>query len=216
LLRWSYKDKWNYLEDKNYCTMYKFGYTSLGDKHTTNQNVMLCQSIDITTDLPSIEYCHSIYLQNPKYERLSRVNTPTPKYIFKGVVTKGKQFARTLGYPTANIQYFINNNQRLIDYLNCDVEGSIYPAVVGLKSIPGTWYVYWEYIGMVYIHDNTVEVNIFDLDLNEYPSLYTKNINIMIFDKTRDNIKCNGIEELKNLLTNDKQTIKNFFTFLNI
>ena len=54
--------------------------------------------------------------------------------------------------------------------------------------------------------------NIFDLDLNEYPSLYDKDIHIMIFDKIRDNVECNSLEELKECLKQDEKVIKQFFS----
>ncbi len=231
ILKWSYKDIWDYLKDldavmygtRDYCCLYNNGYTSLGDKLTTNKNILLCQFIKVQNGQPEYKYAPAYFLHNvnPKHERLSRVSTPIPKYIFEGIVSKGKQFARTLGYPTANIQYYLTLNTNLTTYLDCNPNGSIYPAFVALEyHHNGKMCVYrsgkyWDYIGMCYIRSNIIEVNIFDLDLNKYPSLYGKNIHIMIFDKIRDNIECESIENLKECLKEDEKVIKQFFTFFN-
>jgi FAD synthetase len=219
ILEWTYKDVWTYLKDdenREYCSLYDDGYTSLGDKLSTYKNILLCHSIKVVNGEPNYEYYPAYVLKQSQCERLSRTIISLSKYVFKGVVSRGKQFARTLGYPTANIKYDLMLNSELNNYLKCNPEGSIYPSFVSLISHTGdSLNINWEYIGMTYIRGNVVEVNIFDLDLNRYPSLYERDINIMIFDKIRDNIECSGLEELKECLRKDKQNVKQFFTFLN-
>lgn len=122
----------------------------------------------------------------------------TYPYMLNGHIVKGHQVGRTIGFPTANLQ---------IDE----------PA----KIIPATGvYAVWVYLrkkaykGMLYIGnrptvDNgdevTVEVNILDFE----GDLYNRNIRIAFVDYIRDNIRFDSIEELREQLEKDRQTVLN-------
>ena len=66
LLKWSYKDIWNYIETLNIpvCKLYERGYTSIGSTLDTQPNPMLKDS--------NGEYMHAKFLGDERYERAGR------------------------------------------------------------------------------------------------------------------------------------------------
>jgi riboflavin kinase/FMN adenylyltransferase len=126
-------------------------------------------------------------------------------YSLEGIVIKGKQLGRTIGYPTANIE--IENSYKLIP------QDGVYAVWV--------WYNKARFGGMLNIGNNptvkdkgrTIEVNIFDFD----KEIYTESLKIEFVNKLRNEEKFNGLEALKNQLHLDKQnalSILNKFEFL--
>lgn len=126
-------------------------------------------------------------------------------YSLEGIVIKGKQLGRTIGYPTANIE--IENSYKLIP------QDGVYAVWV--------WYNKARFGGMLNIGNNptikdkgrSIEVNIFDFD----KEIYTESLKIEFVNKLRNEEKFDGLEALKNQLHLDKQNaqaILNKFEFL--
>ncbi|MBC7696405.1 MAG: bifunctional riboflavin kinase/FAD synthetase [Burkholderiales bacterium] len=116
-------------------------------------------------------------------------------FFISGVVIKGKQLGRSLGYPTANI--FIENIDKLIPKI----------GVYAVNVIIG----YATYKGMLNIGTNPttdvdklikIEVNIFDFDRE----IYGERIKIEFVKRIRDEEKFANLEELKQALANDKKS----------
>ncbi len=116
------------------------------------------------------------------------------EYSITGKVIKGKQLGRTIGYPTANIE--INDNYKLI------------PAI-GVYAVK-IKYALNIYNGMLSIGKNptvtengplTIEVNIFDFDLE----IYNKQITVYFYKKLRNEEKYDSINQLKSQLAIDKE-----------
>lgn len=116
------------------------------------------------------------------------------EYNITGKVIKGKQLGRTIGYPTANIE--INDSYKLI------------PAI-GVYAVK-IKYALNIYNGMLSIGKNptvtengplTIEVNIFDFDLE----IYNKQITVYFYKKLRDEEKYDSINQLKSQLAIDKE-----------
>jgi riboflavin kinase / FMN adenylyltransferase len=113
-------------------------------------------------------------------------------YSISGIVVKGQQLGRELGFPTANLK------------LNLDIPlflaNGVYAAQVRLDTI--------KHLGMVNIgirptlnqHELTVEVNIFDFD----EDIYGREISIHFVERIRDEQKFNSLEELKKQIEKDK------------
>ncbi len=119
-------------------------------------------------------------------------------YMLSGTVVAGKQLGRTLGFPTANIE--IANQNKLIPGLG------IYAVQVQLEegnTIMG---------GMLSIGTNptvlgdkrTIEVYIFDF----CEDIYGKEITLHLIEKTRDEQKFAGLNELIEALKNDEVIIR--------
>ncbi|MES2517286.1 MAG: bifunctional riboflavin kinase/FAD synthetase [Bacteroidota bacterium] len=117
-------------------------------------------------------------------------------YALSGVIVKGKQLGRTIGFPTANIQ--VREIAKLIP------ANGVYAVKVSYKN---------EYFGgMLNIGTRptvdgtfqTIEVNIFDFDCE----IYGENLTVEFLQKIRNEQKFSGLEELKVQISKDKETCK--------
>lgn len=117
-------------------------------------------------------------------------------YSLSGVIVKGKQLGRTIGFPTANIQ--VREIAKLIP-----LDG-VYAVKVSYKEKA--------FGGMLNIGNRptvdgtyqTVEVNIFDFD----QEIYGENLTVKFLQKIRNEQKFNGLDELKAQIVKDKITCK--------
>ncbi|MCP9751382.1 bifunctional riboflavin kinase/FAD synthetase [Ferruginibacter sp. HRS2-29] len=120
-------------------------------------------------------------------------------YFFTGTVIEGNKLGRTIGYPTANLQ--IQDEQKLIP------ANGVYAVDVLLDPSKGDKAVLLKgmmNIGVRPTVDGTkrvIEVNIFDFD----EMIYGRELKITIRKRLRNEIKFNGLEELKTQLAKDKE-----------
>jgi riboflavin kinase / FMN adenylyltransferase len=118
-------------------------------------------------------------------------------YSITGVIVKGKQLGRTIGFPTANIQ--VREIAKLIP------ADGVYAVKV--------YYQENEFGGMLNIGNRptvdgtfkTIEVNIFDFN----KEIYGENLKVEFIQKIRNEQKFNGLDELKAQIALDKETCKN-------
>ncbi len=115
-------------------------------------------------------------------------------YALQGVVVKGDQRGRTIGFPTANIGG--------IDPFKLLPANGVYAVSVTLKD--GT------FKGMMNIGvrptvegggERSVEVNIFELDRD----LYGEPITVQLRHRLRDEVRFNGLDALKAQLLKDRE-----------
>lgn len=125
------------------------------------------------------------------------------QYMLKGLVVKGKQLGKTIGFPTANIQ--ISENEKLIP------GNGVYAVQIIVRGN--------DYFGMMNIgvkptiNENevrTIEVNIFDFN----SEIYGETIKIIFCHKFRDEIKFPNLKQLKDQLKLDENTIRTFFNMV--
>jgi riboflavin kinase / FMN adenylyltransferase len=115
-------------------------------------------------------------------------------YSISGVIVKGKQLGRTIGFPTANIQ--VREIAKLIP------ADGVYAVKV--------YYREEEFGGMLNIGNRptvdgtfkTIEVNIFNFDCE----IYGENLKVEFIQKIRNEQKFNGLDELKGQIAIDKKT----------
>lgn len=115
-------------------------------------------------------------------------------YFFEGTVTEGNKLGRTLGYPTANLQ--IESTEKLIPgngvyAVIAATEQSTYKAMMNIGVRP-----------TVDGKKRMIEVNLFDFNQD----LYGKTLRVYIKHYLRGEVKFNGLEELKNQLSIDKES----------
>ena len=117
-------------------------------------------------------------------------------YFLSGVIVKGKQLGRTIGFPTANIQ--VREIAKLIPsdgvyavkvYYNDEAFGGML-NIGNRPTVDGTF--------------QTVEVNIFEFD----QEIYGEKLTIEFLQKIRNEQKFNGLDELKTQIAKDKITCK--------
>lgn len=114
-------------------------------------------------------------------------------FFLNGVVVKGKQLGRTIGYPTANID--VEDADKLIPKIgvyavNVILDGTAYKGMLNVGTNPTT------------DTDNKIkiEVNIFDFNAD----IYGHAIKVEFVKWIRNEEKFANLEELKAALANDK------------
>lgn len=123
-------------------------------------------------------------------------------YFFSGIIVKGKQLGRTIGFPTANIK--INEDYKLIPKNGVYIVKSNYNKriIYGMMNI-GTR-------PTVDGQNQTIEVNFFDFNGDIYDELIT----IELLDFIREEQKFDSFDSLKNQLYSDKETSLSFISRL--
>lgn len=117
-------------------------------------------------------------------------------YELNGLVVKGQQIGRSIGFPTANIH--VPNDYKLIPKdgvyaVQAKVEDKLYKAMLNIGNRPtvdGT--------------KKTVETHLFDFQ----GDLYNKLITVYFRDFIREEQKFDGLEALKKQLIEDQKTAK--------
>lgn len=120
------------------------------------------------------------------------------RYSVSGVVVKGDQIGRTLGYPTANLGG--------VDQFKLIPADGVYAVTVDLRS--------GQHEGMLYIGERptlqgaekqrVVEVNVFDLDRD----LYGEAITVHFVERTREDMRFADLNALKHQLQQDERIVK--------
>ena len=113
-------------------------------------------------------------------------------YFFSGIVVKGKQLGRTIGFPTANIK--INEDYKLIPKNGVYIVKSNYDkkTIFGLMNI-GTR-------PTVDGTNQTIEVFFLDFD----KTIYDESLTIEIIEFIREEQKFDSLNDLKNQINEDK------------
>lgn len=117
-------------------------------------------------------------------------------YFFEGVVVKGNQLGRTIGFPTANLD--TGDPEKLIP------ENGVYAVKVSLHG--------QSYLGMMNIGlrptvggtKRTIEVNI--LDFNQ--DIYGETLKIEVMAYLRGEQKFAGLDALKEQLAKDREDVR--------
>ncbi|MCW3084393.1 MAG: riboflavin kinase/FMN adenylyltransferase [Bacteroidetes bacterium] len=115
------------------------------------------------------------------------------EFSITGKVVEGKKIGRTIGYPTANI--VVEDKYKLIPAdgiytVKVKHKGSMYGGMLSIGNNP-----------TVNGQFRTIEVNIFDFD----KVIYDDDATIYFIERLRDEVKFNGLEELKAALAIDRE-----------
>lgn len=116
-------------------------------------------------------------------------------FSISGVVTKGEQLGKQLGFPTANIR------------LHKKVPEGIY---AGSVTINGKLFYAATFVGSAKTFQKTdvkVESYLLDFDKN----IYGKWITVRLYKKIRRNKKFNSVEKLVEQMNKDVEAIREFF-----
>lgn len=119
------------------------------------------------------------------------------RYLLNGIVTHGDQRGKPIGFPTANLKP--EHENKVIP------KNGVYAVKV---RVEGDWHGGMMNIGVRPTfegQERTLEVNIFDFDKD----IYGQTIQVRFIDRIRDEMKFEGIEDLKSQLNKDKkETLK--------
>lgn len=113
-------------------------------------------------------------------------------YSLTGKVVKGQQLGRTIGYPTANIS--VEDKYKLIPAdgvyaVKVEHNGKSFGGMLNIGNNP-----------TIVGKGRSIEVNIFDFT----EDIYGDDATIYFIKRLRDELKFNGLDELKNALATDK------------
>jgi riboflavin kinase/FMN adenylyltransferase len=123
-------------------------------------------------------------------------------YSLTGIVAKGKQLGRTIGFPTANIQ--LEENFKLIPKNGVYIAKSIIndETVLGMMNIGNNPTVEGK--------NQTIEINFFDFN----DDLYGQKITVSLLERIRSEQKFESLSLLKEQLKKDKNTALDYFSNL--
>ena len=117
-------------------------------------------------------------------------------YFFSGIVVKGNQLGRTIGYPTANIEIADENKLVPADgvyAVDVSIDETIYKGIMNIGNRP-----------TVSGKSKTIEVYIFDFS----DDIYGEEIKITLKKFIRYEVKFEGLEALKLQLKKDAKQAK--------
>ena len=116
-------------------------------------------------------------------------------YFIRGLVSKGSQLGRTIGFPTANVEntdYLLPKNGVYFGYVY--IENNKYKGMINIGINPT----------INLLNKRRLEVHI--LDFNQ--DIYNKEIKVEIVKKIRDETKFNSKDELIEMLKKNKEECK--------
>lgn len=185
---------------------YSFGYKGLGDadmlvKLAEEQNIKatIMAPFRIGNELVSSTKIRE-YIKEGKIENAAKLLGYQPR--ISGKVIQGNKIGRKIGFPTANVEW---DKELLIP------GNGVYAVKVMVDER--------SYFGVLNIGNKptvsqkpvlTMEVNI----LNFSGDLYQKEIEIIFYEKIRNEIKFNSLEHLKNQIAQDIQKSIGIFSAL--
>ncbi len=124
------------------------------------------------------------------------------KFPLTGIVVKGQQLGRELGYPTANLE--LDSEHKLIPS---------YGVYAAQAIVDDELYNGMLYIGTKPTIDGfskeVIEINLFDFSKD----IYGKKIKLLLHNYIRDDIKFSGTDQLKAQLGKDEETVREIFEF---
>jgi riboflavin kinase/FMN adenylyltransferase len=118
-------------------------------------------------------------------------------YKISGIVVKGMQLGRKLGFPTANMAY--DNTEKILPkngvyYTITKIKGKEYVSITNIGIKPSIQ------------ESNCISIETHILDFNQ--SIYGQNISIIFIDRIRNEIKFNHINDLIDQITKDVSTVR--------
>lgn len=168
---------------------FKFGYNRSGDIDTFKKkgfNTFVVEPVYYNDNRISTSLIKELIIKGD----IDNVSDYTGRnFTIEGLVEKGKQLGRVLGFPTMNIY----------------IKDRVYPET-------GTFYTKTkiekkEYFSMTYVNKNVIETYVLDYNIFRYNFL----IDVEFIKKIRNNIRFDNLDELKQQLEKDCNGTKYFF-----
>lgn len=177
-----------------------FGYKRQGNNQLI-RNLAKQYNFSYTEVLPESyngEICSSSLVRN--YLKTGKIDQVKPilgrDFAIQGVVIKGKELGRTIGYPTINIE--------LGDYIR--PKFGVYAVAVNIETIDGYYYGAAN-IGIKPTLSGSKELlEVYIFDFNQ--DLYGKIVTVTLLDFIREEAKFGSIEILKAQIEKDCHQIK--------
>ena len=176
-----------------------FDLKKLGKKYKFSVGEIQAHIVNKIT-VSSTKIRHAINNGNIKYANSLLGHT----YKLKGIVMKGRQNGKKIGFPTANVK--INEREKILP------KNGVYAVKVNYNEIT--------HLAMMNIGTNpTFSGNYISNEvhlINWNGNLYKKEIEIFFIERIRDEKKFNSIQDLSIQLHNDKNYVLEKFKNLNL
>ena len=186
---------------------YRFGYKNQGDiellfalSKKYNFNLTVMNPFKDKNTIISSTLIRQLIKQGNIKKANSYLSMP---FMIKGNVVRGKGLGKTIGYPTANIDYdkrYVLPGEGVY-YTNVKYNETFYRGITSVGFNP-----------TVYGEKLTIETYI--LDFNE--NIYGKEIHIYFIEKTREQIKFPTVENLVEQLKLDEKSAKMKKIYINL
>ncbi|WP_027634228.1 bifunctional riboflavin kinase/FAD synthetase [Clostridium hydrogeniformans] len=173
---------------------YKFGYKNLGDikllkelSERLNFELVVIEAQSHNGEIISSSIIRTL-IKNGEMERANEYLMEP--FMMRGIVKQGKKLGRTLGFPTANLEY---SKEVIIPgggiyYTNIRINKKLFKAMTNIGYNPT-------------VKGKELSIETFILDFNK--DIYGEELEIYFIEKVRDEIKFNSLEELKAQLKKD-------------
>lgn len=175
---------------------YRYGYKNLGDiemlqkySRILGYKLYVCEAISINNEIVSSSKIRHLIDDGNITKANELLGRP---HTIIGEVIKGKQFGRTIGFPTINLNY---NKKYILP------KGGVYFTVVEYDNHFYKAITNIGYNPTVVGHKLSVETFILNFD----KQIYGKVVKINFVNRIRDEVKFNTIDELKKQLLKDKE-----------
>jgi riboflavin kinase/FMN adenylyltransferase len=187
---------------------YRFGYKNIGDikllekfSRELNYELHVIDSVSYENEIVSSTKIRSLIADGKLQEANELLLVP---FMLEGRIVKGKQLGRTIGFPTANLQF----DDRFIlpkigvYYTAVEYAGRYYKGITSVGYNPTVE----EQNLKIY-----VETHILDFEKN----IYSENLKIYFLSRIRDELKFQSLDDLRGQLELDKsyalsQILENF------
>lgn len=119
------------------------------------------------------------------------------EFFISGIVEHGNKVGRTIGFPTANVDYdnsFLPSNGVYI--VTMEIENKKYYGVANIGNNPTVNY------------SRSKKLEVFILDYSK--EIYNTIVKVNFIDKIRDELKFNNVEELIENIKNDEKITRNY------
>lgn len=175
---------------------YRFGYKNLGDVEMLKTystilgyKLYVCEAVSINHEIVSSSKIRHLIAEGNITKANELLGRP---HIIIGKVIKGKQFGRTIGFPTVNLNY---NKEYILPkggvyYTLAEYDNNFYRAITNIGYNP-----------TVEGGKLSVETHILNFD----KKIYNEIVKIHFINRIRDEVKFNAIDELKEQLLKDKE-----------
>jgi len=179
---------------------YRFGYKNLGDVEMLKAystilgyKLYVCDAISVNDEIVSSSKIRHLIAEGNIIKANELLGRP---HSIIGKVITGKQLGRTIGFPTVNLNY---NKEYILPkggvyYTIIEHDNFFYKAITNIGYNPT-------------VEGGKLSVETYILNFNK--QIYGEVIKINFINRIRDEVKFNGIVELKQQLEKDKEYAKN-------
>ncbi|WP_291647494.1 bifunctional riboflavin kinase/FAD synthetase [Clostridium sp.] len=178
---------------------FKFGYKNLGDvklledlQSKYGYKLYVMKPYTYNSDVISSTRIRKSILEGDVKEASKMLSKP---YLIKGKVIHGKKLGRTIGFPTANLEFDskIIIPDKGVYYTNVEYNNKAYKGITSVGYNPT-------------VNGQQLTIETYILDFNN--TIYGQEIKVYFIERIREEIKFNSLDELVEQIKKDENFAK--------